>query len=213
MTATTWTEANPRLRGEGDFIAAPTRFLGHYVVGRLARQLGIEVQLAPSPVTGVTARIVLPAAMLEFRPAVERAPQDDDAPPARRSAPLPTARSGRGAAAAVRTEPDDEDELRPPAHRTGRAAAAGAARAALFEPAAASEPVADRRPARSHDPAAAQDGELAPCTCAQPSSDADPAARPADGPRTAPATAWQAATTRGPRRDRAGALPPRRQRR
>ncbi|MEV4701668.1 nitrate- and nitrite sensing domain-containing protein [Actinoplanes sp. NPDC049316] len=56
--------ANQRLRGEGDFITAPTRFLGHYVVGRLATQMGIDVQLAPSPVTGVTARIVLPTAVL-----------------------------------------------------------------------------------------------------------------------------------------------------
>jgi signal transduction histidine kinase len=56
--------ANQRLRGEGDFITAPTRFLGHYVVGRLATDMGIDVQLAPSPVTGVTARIVLPPSML-----------------------------------------------------------------------------------------------------------------------------------------------------
>ncbi|GID97042.1 nitrate- and nitrite sensing domain-containing protein [Amorphoplanes digitatis] len=56
--------ANQRLRGEGDFITAPTRFLGHYVVGRLAIEMGIDVQLAPSPVTGVTARIVLPPSML-----------------------------------------------------------------------------------------------------------------------------------------------------
>ncbi len=56
--------ANERLRGEGDFITAPTRFLGHYVVGQLATEMNIDVQLAPSPVTGVTARIVLPASLL-----------------------------------------------------------------------------------------------------------------------------------------------------
>jgi signal transduction histidine kinase len=56
--------ANQRLRGEGDFITAPTRFLGHYVVGRLATDMDIDVQLAPSPVTGVTARIVLPPSIL-----------------------------------------------------------------------------------------------------------------------------------------------------
>jgi signal transduction histidine kinase len=56
--------ANQRLRGEGDFITAPAKFLGHYVVGRLAADMDIDVQLAPSPVTGVTARIVLPASML-----------------------------------------------------------------------------------------------------------------------------------------------------
>jgi signal transduction histidine kinase len=61
--------ANERLRGEGDFITAPARFLGHYVVGRLAQQMGLEVQLTPSPVTGVTARITLPAEILAGKPA------------------------------------------------------------------------------------------------------------------------------------------------
>jgi len=62
--------ANQRLRGEGDFITAPTRFLGHYVVGRLAAEMDIDVQLAPSPVTGVTARIVLPPSIVAGVPAV-----------------------------------------------------------------------------------------------------------------------------------------------
>ena len=71
--------ANQRLRGEGDFITAPTRFLGHYVVGRLATDMDIDVQLAPSPVTGVTARIVLP-------PSIVAAPQAVPAPAAARPA-------------------------------------------------------------------------------------------------------------------------------
>ena len=62
--------ANQRLRGEGDFITAPARFLGHYVVGRLATDMDIDVQLAPSPVTGVTARIILPVSMLAGQPSV-----------------------------------------------------------------------------------------------------------------------------------------------
>jgi len=62
--------ANQRLRGEGDFITAPTRFLGHYVVGRLATDMDIDVQLAPSPVTGVTARIVLPPSIVAGTQAV-----------------------------------------------------------------------------------------------------------------------------------------------
>jgi signal transduction histidine kinase len=57
-------QANQRLRGEGDFITAPARFLGHYVVGRLAVDMGIDVRLTPSPVTGVTVRITLPPSML-----------------------------------------------------------------------------------------------------------------------------------------------------
>ncbi|BCY07154.1 nitrate- and nitrite sensing domain-containing protein [Actinoplanes sp. L3-i22] len=56
--------ANQRLRGEGDFMTGPAKFLGHYVVGRLAADLNAVVQLTPSAVTGVTARISLPAALL-----------------------------------------------------------------------------------------------------------------------------------------------------
>jgi signal transduction histidine kinase len=56
--------SNRRLRGEGDFLTAPARFLGHYVVGRLAADMGVDVQLARSAVTGVTARVSLPAAIL-----------------------------------------------------------------------------------------------------------------------------------------------------
>jgi signal transduction histidine kinase len=67
--------ANERLRGEGDFITAPARFLGHYVVGRLAQQMGIEVQLTPSPVTGVTARITLPAEILAEQQKVGAGPR------------------------------------------------------------------------------------------------------------------------------------------
>ena len=65
MTADELAEANHRLRGDGDFLVAPARFLGHYVVGRLARDLGVAVELTPSPVTGTTARLFLPAALLE----------------------------------------------------------------------------------------------------------------------------------------------------
>ncbi|MFI7024607.1 nitrate- and nitrite sensing domain-containing protein [Micromonospora sp. NPDC049900] len=67
-------EANARLRGEVDYVSAPTRYLGHHVVGQLARDLGIDVQLAPSPVTGVTARVLLPATVLTNRNAI--APDD-----------------------------------------------------------------------------------------------------------------------------------------
>jgi signal transduction histidine kinase len=57
-------EANARLRGEQDFIVAPTRYLGHYVVGRLAQRLGIDVELNVSPVSGIVARLLLPANIL-----------------------------------------------------------------------------------------------------------------------------------------------------
>jgi signal transduction histidine kinase len=61
--------ANARLRGEESFLSAPTRYLGHYVVGHLARQMGIDVELTASPVTGVAARVLLPASVLAARPA------------------------------------------------------------------------------------------------------------------------------------------------
>jgi signal transduction histidine kinase len=61
--------ANARLRGEESFLSAPTRYLGHYVVGHLARQMGIDVELTASPVTGVAARVLLPANVLSARPA------------------------------------------------------------------------------------------------------------------------------------------------
>jgi anti-sigma regulatory factor (Ser/Thr protein kinase) len=73
MDAIDLREANARLRGEGDFIAAPTRFLGHFVVGELARDLSIDVELVPSPVVGVTARATLPASVLGALLAVEQA--------------------------------------------------------------------------------------------------------------------------------------------
>ncbi|WP_433662242.1 sensor histidine kinase [Nocardia sp. CA-128927] len=63
-------EANARLRGERDFVVAPSRYLGHYVVGRLARRLGIEVELNASPVSGIVARLHLPAEII----AAERDP-------------------------------------------------------------------------------------------------------------------------------------------
>ncbi|WP_280265602.1 sensor histidine kinase, partial [Nocardia wallacei] len=64
MSAEQLADANARLRGEADFLVAPTRFLGHYVVGRLARRLGIEVELMVSPVSGVVARLLLPGTLL-----------------------------------------------------------------------------------------------------------------------------------------------------
>ncbi|WP_306361387.1 nitrate- and nitrite sensing domain-containing protein [Nocardia sp. CC227C] len=84
--------ANARLRGEADFLVAPTRFLGHYVVGRLARRLGVEVELTSSPISGVAARLLLPPELvvdqLPEQPALTTkgaAPQEIDAPVTRES--------------------------------------------------------------------------------------------------------------------------------
>ncbi|GAA5173969.1 nitrate- and nitrite sensing domain-containing protein [Pseudonocardia eucalypti] len=68
--------ANSRLHDEENYLSAPTKFLGHYVVGRLARRLGAEVSLAPGAITGVTARLVLPAELV-----VEPTVRPGDEPP------------------------------------------------------------------------------------------------------------------------------------
>ncbi|WP_306796549.1 nitrate- and nitrite sensing domain-containing protein [Nocardia sp. XZ_19_369] len=57
-------QANARLRGEQDFVVAPTRYVGLYVVGRLARRFGIEVELTASPISGIVARLHLPAEII-----------------------------------------------------------------------------------------------------------------------------------------------------
>ncbi|NUP51621.1 MAG: sensor histidine kinase [Catenulispora sp.] len=64
MTAEASAAANAKLRGREQFDVAPTRFLGHYVVGRLAERLGARVGLTASPAGGTIARIELPASIL-----------------------------------------------------------------------------------------------------------------------------------------------------
>ncbi len=76
MTSEELQLANSRLRGEGDFIAAPTRFLGHFVVGELARQISAQVELLPSPVVGVTARVTLPLTLLTLPRAIAGSPAE-----------------------------------------------------------------------------------------------------------------------------------------
>ncbi|GAB7041695.1 MULTISPECIES: sensor histidine kinase [Catenuloplanes] len=60
--------ANARLSGAESFTVAPTKFLGHYVVGHLAAKLGVRVEICQSPVTGTTARVRLPARLLAPAP-------------------------------------------------------------------------------------------------------------------------------------------------
>ncbi|OIV36474.1 hypothetical protein BIV57_16035 [Mangrovactinospora gilvigrisea] len=61
-------EANVRLSGSAGFMAEPTRFLGHYVVGALAQRHGIEVRLGEAPAAGVVARVLLPEHVLAEAP-------------------------------------------------------------------------------------------------------------------------------------------------
>lgn len=72
-------EANARLSGQGQFLVAPTRFLGHYVVGKLAARLSVKARLLESPSSGTTARLSLPAQILvppPTNPGTEPAPPD-----------------------------------------------------------------------------------------------------------------------------------------
>ncbi|HEY6798407.1 MAG TPA: nitrate- and nitrite sensing domain-containing protein [Kineosporiaceae bacterium] len=61
-------DANARLQAVDGFLSAPTRFLGHHVVARLSHRLGAQVTLITSPVTGVTARVILPAGAVVVAP-------------------------------------------------------------------------------------------------------------------------------------------------
>ncbi|MEU9172892.1 nitrate- and nitrite sensing domain-containing protein [Streptomyces sp. NPDC048420] len=65
--------SNARIAGEEAFIVAPTRYLGHYVVGRLARRHGVDVLLSDTPGGGVSALVVLPGRLL----APDEAPPPD----------------------------------------------------------------------------------------------------------------------------------------
>jgi hypothetical protein len=80
MTDADVARANARLRGEETFLLGPARFLGHYVVGRLAGQLGAAVELLHSPVTGVTARLFLPSSMVSVS-AEQPPPEPASGPP------------------------------------------------------------------------------------------------------------------------------------
>jgi signal transduction histidine kinase len=89
-------KAKARLRDEENFLVAPTRFLGHYVVGRLARQLAVQVELGESPVTGITARMLLPVELLADRP--ESAQDTGGGHSSRERTPRPPIRSSSGQA-------------------------------------------------------------------------------------------------------------------
>ncbi|MER6248935.1 sensor histidine kinase [Streptomyces griseorubiginosus] len=75
-------EANVRLSGTASFMAEPTRFLGHFVVGALARKCGIEVRLGEAPAAGVVARVLIPTSLLTEAP--QKKAQDGPVLPAPR---------------------------------------------------------------------------------------------------------------------------------
>jgi len=58
-------QANIRLAGAESFTVAPSRYLGHYVVGRQAARLGTFVTLHKTPAGGITAAIELASVLSE----------------------------------------------------------------------------------------------------------------------------------------------------
>ncbi len=61
--------SNRRLAGTESFTVAPSKYLGHYVAGRLAARHGIRVQLAPAPNgQGIAATVDLPPSLLVGNP-------------------------------------------------------------------------------------------------------------------------------------------------
>ncbi|TDC73072.1 HAMP domain-containing protein [Streptomyces hainanensis] len=92
--------ANARLRGEDSFLVAPTRFLGHFVVGTIAARLGVQVEVrhtqsAPTTAAargaGVSAYVALPPRLVHPR-AGGQAEQAEPPPAGAGRIPQPPAR-------------------------------------------------------------------------------------------------------------------------
>jgi signal transduction histidine kinase len=93
--------ANTRLAGGESFTVAPSRYLGHYVVGRQATRLGLDVGLVDTPGGGTTATIEIGNVV-------------SDEAPVETPAPEPEAGAGAAPEAAIappaEAEPEAEDE-------------------------------------------------------------------------------------------------------
>ena len=94
---------NARLVSRERLDLAPTDVLGLFVVGRLARRHGIDVRLLPTPGTGVTAEVRIPAAQVVRSDRPARAAASAPAPAPAQAPPVPViptepapARDGRG---------------------------------------------------------------------------------------------------------------------
>ncbi|GGK38677.1 hypothetical protein GCM10010124_34340 [Pilimelia terevasa] len=125
MPADALAEWNRQLAAPPEFDPAASARLGLFVVGRLAARLAVPVQLRPSPYGGVTAVVLLPAALVvalpEPAPAARRGPARAARPG--RLRPVPTIPAPRRPA----ERPADEAPvagrgLRVPAPRQGQSA-------------------------------------------------------------------------------------------
>ncbi|MBK6857591.1 MAG: nitrate- and nitrite sensing domain-containing protein [Microthrixaceae bacterium] len=86
MEADELAQANVRLAGGESFTVAPSRYLGHYVVGIQAARLGVKVNLQETPGGGITAMIDLSGVLSTD----ESAPNEPSAAPAPAPAPAPS---------------------------------------------------------------------------------------------------------------------------
>ncbi|HJP73741.1 MAG TPA: nitrate- and nitrite sensing domain-containing protein [Pseudonocardiaceae bacterium] len=133
-------KARARLRDEENFVVAPTRFLGHYVVGRLARQLSVHVDLSDSPVAGTTAQMVLPADLLTEPPS-----ETVSGGSAVRRDPQPAAVQ-TSAPAAPRRRPTESDAAEPPVAARPRAHPLGYEKASTPTPERTRNGLVKRKP-------------------------------------------------------------------
>jgi signal transduction histidine kinase len=146
-------DANSRIEELARFDRSPSKLLGLYVVGRLAARHGITVRLIESVTSGVTAKVLVPAALLEEAPVVRRGA---GAAPAVAAVPEPApALVGAPERSARSEQPVLGQEAPPPLQRRIRSVtAAGLAR--RQGSAGASSPVAlVERPAPAVDAPAA----------------------------------------------------------
>ncbi|WP_428955637.1 nitrate- and nitrite sensing domain-containing protein [Streptomyces sp. cg35] len=137
-------EANVRLSGTASFMAEPTKFLGHFVVGALARKCGIEVRLGEAPAAGVVARVLVPAALLT-EPAVAAAAPAGTRAAAEEPARLPAPRKEQEPLAAAAAEPKGRPASGSSAARTRNGLVKRPQRSAISK--AVHESDAPRRPA------------------------------------------------------------------
>ena len=161
MTADRLELANRRLSGNESFTVAPSRYLGHYVAGRLAARLGASVSLTAGSGGGVVATVVVPPAGLVTDDEAARAIAQAGAA----AAPNPPA----AGAADTHVDPDNADvkvDGRPPAvapatagtNGHGSAAGDGSAAGAGDGDGTAPEPGTPRLPATAETTAPADDG-------------------------------------------------------
>jgi signal transduction histidine kinase len=115
MTSARLAEENQRLVERERLDVAPTRVLGLFVVGRLARRHGLTVRLEPSPGSGVTAIVTVPVRLLASATAATPVP----------ALRMPSAPLALPAALAIDGEPFNWFGLDRPLELTASAATSG----------------------------------------------------------------------------------------